>query len=109
MNTQTTTDFTICPKMENAFGILGKKWNGLIISVLLSEGTQRFGELATKIPMVSDRVLTARLKELEEENVIVRVVNCASGGNRIEYSLTEKGRALETTLAAVRSWGESFC
>ena len=51
-----TESFVLCPKFEKSFSILGKKWNGLIIDVLLERGPQRFGELKEKIPMLSDRV-----------------------------------------------------
>ena len=66
-------DFSLCPKFEKGFQILGKKWNGLIIDVLLEGGPQRFVDIAAMIPDVSDRVLTERLKELEAEGIVGRV------------------------------------
>ena len=69
-----TESFVLCPKFEKSFSILGKKWNGLIIDVLLERGPQRFGELKEKIPMLSDRVLVERLKELEAEGIITKAV-----------------------------------
>lgn len=62
----TQTEFVLCPKFEK-HSLFRKKWNGLIIDVLLENGPQRFVELAAKIPMVSDRVLVERLKELEKK------------------------------------------
>ena len=81
---------TFSASFEKSFSILGKKWNGLIIDVLLERGPQRFGELKEKIPMLSDRVLVERLKELEAEGIITKAVRCGEG-NRLEYFLTEKG------------------
>lgn len=99
--------FTLCPKFEKAFTILGKKWNGLIIDVLLENGPQRFSTLAEKIPMVSDRVLVERLKELEQEGIVSRTVSCTEK-NRVEYFLTEKGLALETVMKEIQAWGEKW-
>ncbi|MFV0558327.1 MAG: winged helix-turn-helix transcriptional regulator [Enterococcus sp.] len=93
-------EFTLCPKFEKAFSILGKKWSGLILDVLLEEGAQRFVELAKKIPDVSDRVLVERLRELEREGIVCKVDN--------QYQLTEKGIDLEQSLIAVKSWGEKW-
>ncbi|MGH2245745.1 winged helix-turn-helix transcriptional regulator, partial [Enterococcus faecalis] len=72
-----TESSALCPKFEKSFSILGKNWNGLIIDVLLERGPQRFDELKVKIPMLSDRVLVDRLKELEAEGIITKVVRCA--------------------------------
>ena len=91
-----TESFVLCPKFEKSFSILGKKWNGLIIDVLLERGPQRFGELKEKIPMLSDRVLVERLKELEAE------------GNRLEYFLTEKGEDLQLAMEQIQHWAEKW-
>ena len=86
-------DFCLCPKFEKTFGILGKKWNGLILEVLLAEGDQRFTDLAQKIPQCSDRVLVERLKELEKDGLIEKVYmrDCARGF----YRLTRCGEDLK--------------
>ena len=63
MNEMLEVKKCICPKFEKTFSILGKKWTGLIIEVLM-DGDKRFKELAAQIPNVSDRVLVERLKEL---------------------------------------------
>lgn len=98
-------EFMLCPKFEKTFAILGKKWNGLIIDVLIEEGPQRFVELARKIPDVSDRVLAERLKELEKNQIIQK--SCCDS-NRSEYSLTEKGVALERVMQEIHHWGEEW-
>ncbi len=94
------TDYTLCPKFEKAFSILGKKWNGLIIDVLLHDGEQRFVDLANKIPMLSDRVLTERLRELEREGIV--------GKTDSLYCLTDKGAALNPALESVKNWSHDW-
>ncbi|MGY3749508.1 winged helix-turn-helix transcriptional regulator [Vagococcus acidifermentans] len=100
-------EFKLCPKFEKTFSILGKKWNGLIINVLIKEGPQRFVELANKIPKVSDRVLTERLKELEEEGILTRKV-FQNETNRIEYELTEKGSDLKHVMQEIQNWSDHW-
>lgn len=103
----TQTEFTLCPKFEKTFSILGKKWNGLIIDVLLENGPQRFVDLAAKIPMVSDRVLVERLKELEKEKIIARNFSCKES-SRSEYMLTEKGADLQKSIVQLQVWSEKW-
>jgi DNA-binding HxlR family transcriptional regulator len=95
----------ICPKFEAAMGILGKRWNGLIIHQLL-EGPKRFSELEHAI-LLSGKVLSDRLKELEDEGIVVRHVH-AETPVRIEYDLTEKGRDLRGVLDAVADWADTW-
>ena len=104
----TTKDnmFKICPKFEKTFGILGKKWNGLIIEVLLTQGPQRFKDLSQKIDKCSDRVLTERLKELENENLIKKV--STDKGCRMCYCLTLQGEDLKDIMQAVHIWAEKW-
>lgn len=107
METCENQQFILCPKFEKTFEILGKKWNGLIIDVLIAEGPQRFVEIANKIPDVSDRVLVERLKELEEKEILERKVKCEEK-NRIEYGLTDKGLALKPVMEEIQTWGETW-
>ncbi len=107
MNPCEKRKFQICPKFEKTFEILGKKWNGLIIDVLLEDGPQRFVELANKIPEVSDRVLVERLKELEEKQVVIRKEH-PTEKKRIDYSLTKKGQALRPVMLEIQKWGEDW-
>ncbi|EOL46111.1 transcriptional regulator [Enterococcus phoeniculicola] len=100
-------EFTLCPKFEKTFSILGKKWNGLIIDVLLENGPQRFVDLANKIPMVSDRVLVERLKELEKENIVTRNISCQES-SRSEYMLTEKGADLKEAMGQLQNWSDRW-
>lgn len=99
-------NFKLCPKFESAFGLLGKRWNGLIIRVLMNS-PQRFRDISKVIPELSDRVLSDRLKELEEEGVIVRNVYPETPV-RIEYELTEKGLSLKPMLDECEKWAEHW-
>ncbi|WP_125683393.1 winged helix-turn-helix transcriptional regulator [Levilactobacillus yonginensis] len=103
---ESTVDFTLCPRFEQTFSFLGKKWNGLIIDVLLQEGPQRFRDLARKIPRCSDRVLVERLKELEVNGVIVR--RTFPDNALIEYELTQKGQEFKDIMLAVHAWSDKW-
>ncbi|MEW9668411.1 winged helix-turn-helix transcriptional regulator [Ammoniphilus sp. 3BR4] len=91
--------------MEIALQLLGKRWTGLILYQLLS-GPQRFSELEAALP-VSGRLLTERLKELEKEGMVNRKIY-AEVPVRVEYSLTEKGRALEPIFRDLQTWAENW-
>ncbi|HJE86377.1 helix-turn-helix transcriptional regulator [Levilactobacillus brevis] len=104
--TEETVDFSLCPRFEQTFSFLGKKWNGLIIDVLLHEGPQRFRDLARKVPRCSDRVLVERLKELEVNGVIVR--RTFPDNSLIEYELTTKGEEFKDVMAAVHAWSDKW-
>lgn len=99
-------DFHLCPRFECAFGLLGKKWTGLIIKVLL-DGPKRFCDLRSLIPELSDRMLTERFKELEAEGIIKRNVYPETPV-RVEYELTEKGKELKPTMDEVQKWAEKW-
>lgn len=96
----------LCPKFESAFTLLSKKWTGLIIKSLLEE-PKRFREIADIIPNMSDRMLSERLKELESEGIVVRNVY-PEVPVRIEYGLTDKGKALENVMNEVQNWAEKW-
>ncbi len=100
-------NYQLCPKFQKTFMILGKKWNGLILDVLLEGGPQRFSELAEKIPDVSDRVLVERLKELETEGLVFKA-SCGPESARMEYRLTEKGLKLKDSLLSLRDWADTW-
>lgn len=96
----------ICPRYQHAIEILGKRWTGLILKVLMN-GPLRFNELAEKLDVVSDRILSERLKELEAELVVERRVFPESPV-RVEYRLTDKGQALAPVVDAIEQWGERW-
>jgi DNA-binding HxlR family transcriptional regulator len=92
----------VCPYFHEAVELLGKRWTGAIVHVLL-RGPMRFSQITHAVPQISDRLLSIRLKELETFGIVARQVY---GGApvRVEYELTDKGRALEPTVTALRSW-----
>lgn len=102
----TEEEFTLCPKFEQTFNILGRKWNGLIIEVLLNEGSLRFKDLVASIEKCSDRVLVERLRELEQDGIVERKTSTTS--SLIEYGLTDKGEELRPVMDAVHSWGDKW-
>jgi DNA-binding HxlR family transcriptional regulator len=96
----------MCPKYESAIETLGKKWTGLIIRVLLG-GPKRFKDIKEQIPVMSDRMLTERIKELEEVGILERKVY-PEIPVRIEYELTSMGKDLETVIESIQNWGEKW-
>ncbi|EEL20368.1 Transcriptional regulator, MarR [Bacillus cereus Rock1-3] len=71
------------------------------------EEPKRFREIADIIPNMSDRMLSERLKELESEGIVVRNVY-PEVPVRIEYGLTDKGKALESVMDEVQNWAEKW-
>lgn len=96
----------LCVRYQHAVEILGKRWTGLIIRVLI-DGPLRFNELGARLEVVSDRMLSERLKELEQEGMIERRV-LPETPVRVEYRLTEKGLALEPVISAIESWSHDW-
>jgi DNA-binding HxlR family transcriptional regulator len=97
----------LCGRFHKAVELIGRRWSGAVIQILLLHGRTRYGELRAAIPDISDRMLSERLRELEEEGVVVRTV-IPETPVRVEYELTEKGRALEASLAAIGQWAEHW-
>jgi DNA-binding HxlR family transcriptional regulator len=95
-----------CSRYHRAVELVGKRWTGAILLVLL-EGPLRFCEITHVVPALSDRLLSERLKELEAEDIVERRVYDGAPV-RVEYCLTEKGRALEPALRALKSWSHSY-
>lgn len=96
---------TICPKFEKAISLLSQRWTALIIYQLLSR-PQRFNEIQSAIG-ISGKVLSDRLKELEKKEIIKREV-IPDTPVVIKYSLTEKGRAMETILKSIENWSQKW-
>ena len=86
--------------------LIGRRWTGSIVSAML-DGAKRYGEVRAAIPGIGDRVLTQRLKELEDHEVISRSV-VASRPVQILYHLTPKGQAVQEVLRCVSSWAETW-
>src|SRR5436305_11298069 len=82
-----------CPLYHEAVELIGKRWTGAIVSVLM-HGPMRFSEIAHAVPELSDRLLSERMKELEKRGMIARTV-LSGPPVRVEYALTDMGRELE--------------
>lgn len=94
-----------CP-VETTLMLIGDKWKVLILRDLI-DGTKRFGELKKSIGSVSQKVLTAQLRDMEEKGLVTRKVY-AQVPPRVEYTLTETGYSLRPVLDAMKNWGEAY-
>ncbi|HSP55174.1 MAG TPA: helix-turn-helix domain-containing protein [Dehalococcoidia bacterium] len=95
-----------CPVYHLAVELIGRRWTGAILRALLN-GVNRFSDLTATVPGMSDRMLSERLKELEAEGVVVRRV-IPDTPVRIEYELTDKGRALQGVILALSEWASRW-
>ncbi|WP_054028464.1 winged helix-turn-helix transcriptional regulator [Bacillus sp. FJAT-28004] len=95
----------LCPRFQKGMELISKRWTGLIIFQLLS-GPQRFSAVQSALP-ISGRLLSERFKELENEGIVDRHVY-PEIPVRIEYSLTEKGRALEPIIREIVVWSQDW-
>lgn len=100
-----TKTLPACP-VETTLTLIGDKWKVLILRDLLS-GTKRFGELKRSIGTVSQKVLTAQLRDMEDSGLLTRKVY-AEVPPRVEYTLTETGYSLKPILDAMWAWGEDY-
>jgi DNA-binding HxlR family transcriptional regulator len=90
-----------CPHYHEAVELIGRRWTGAIVAVLLEDGPLRFTDIRTAVPDLSDRLLTERVRELEERGVVTR-----TGDGR--YALTQMGQDLEPAVAALGSWARRW-
>ena len=102
---QQTKELPACP-VETTLMLIGDKWKVLILRDLMP-GTKRFGELKKSIGSVSQKVLTAQLRDMEEKGLVNRHVY-AEVPPRVEYSLTDLGKSLKPILDAMWTWGEGY-
>lgn len=102
---KTVKELPACP-VETTLTLIGDKWKVLILRDLLT-GTKRFGELKKSIGNVSQKVLTAQLRAMEENGLLTRTVY-AEVPPRVEYTLTDLGKSLKTILDAMWNWGEEY-
>ena len=97
---------SFCPRFHKAVELIGGRWTGAILRALLG-GRVRYKQLRDAVPDISDRMLSERLRELEAEGIVTRSV-IPEPPIRVEYSLTEKGRALEPSLDAISRWADDW-
>lgn len=102
---KTIKELPACP-VETTLTLIGDKWKVLILRDLLT-GTKRFGELKKSIGNVSQKVLTAQLRAMEENGLLTRTVY-AEVPPRVEYTLTDLGESLKPILDAMWNWGEEY-
>jgi DNA-binding HxlR family transcriptional regulator len=95
-----------CSLYHQAVELVGKRWTGAILHVLM-DGPLRFSEIKGLVPELSDRLLSERLKELESEDIVKRQVIDGTSV-RVEYALTDKGRALQPAVRALKSWAHDW-
>jgi len=104
--TQNQATDGVCPHFHAAIELIGKRWTGAIICAL-TEGPQRFAELSRTVPGLSDRLLSQRLRELEDEGLVEREVE-AGAPVRVTYSLTEKGVELRPAISELKAWAKRW-
>ena len=98
----------MCPVFAAA-RVLGKRWSILVIQVLLKPEASiglRFSELQRELSWVSPKILTQRLRELQESEILTRTVDASNIPPAVWYTLTEKGRDMRPILVAMQSWGQ---
>src|SRR5919199_6300394 len=95
-----------CPEFHHAIELIGRRWTGVVLGAML-RGATRFSDIAAEVPNLSDRMLADRLKELEAEGLITRIV-VPTIPVRVEYRLTDKGRALEGVVKALDEWADRW-
>jgi DNA-binding HxlR family transcriptional regulator len=95
-----------CPLFHHALEILGRRWTAVVIRAIMG-GNYRFSDIRQAIPGLSDRLLSQRLKELETEGIVNRVVRTGHPIT-VEYTLTGKGEALATIVKEVSHWAEDW-
>jgi DNA-binding HxlR family transcriptional regulator len=96
----------VCPDFHHAVELIGKRWAGAILWAL-AERPHYFAELSQSVPGLSDRLLSRRLRELEEEDLVERSV-LPGTPPRVSYALTEKGLALKPAITELSDWAKRW-
>jgi DNA-binding HxlR family transcriptional regulator len=96
-----------CPFYHEAVELIGRRWTGAIVAVLLDHGPMRFSEIAQSVPELSDRLLSERMKELEARGVVERHVE-PGPPVRVTYALTAMGAELQPALQELKSWARHW-
>jgi len=96
----------VCPNFHEAIELIGKRWTGAIVCAL-TERPMRFGELGKAVPGLSDRLLSQRLRELEDEGLVQREVE-AGTPTRVTYSLTATGEGLGPAIRELKAWARRW-
>jgi DNA-binding HxlR family transcriptional regulator len=108
MKPETTAECRCCPRYHEAVELVGKRWTGAILYVLLQGGgPMRFTEIAHSVDDLSDRLLSERMKELEARGIVERHVSEGTP-TKVSYELTEKGRELAPAMAELKTWADRW-
>jgi DNA-binding HxlR family transcriptional regulator len=99
-------DEKLCAAYLAAMDVLAKPWNGMLM-VVLEDGPLRFSELSDRVPDIGDRMLAARLKELEVRGLVTRLVE-SGPPVRVLYELTEVGRGYKAVGQSIQKWGATI-
>ena len=98
----------VCARTHEAVELIGRRWTGVIVEVLIaSPEPLRFSDIAQAVPDLSDRMLSERLRELEERGLVDRSVE-PGPPIKVRYVLTEMGRGLEPAMAELRTWAKRW-
>jgi DNA-binding HxlR family transcriptional regulator len=96
-----------CPYYHQAVELIGRRWTGAILEILMQGGSLRFSTIAATVPDLSDRMLSDRLKELEAHALVERTV-FPGPPVRVQYALTPKGRDLAPALTELKRWARKW-
>ena len=96
----------LCPRFHRAVELIGRRWTGALLRMLM-DGRRRYSDLKGAVPDISDRMLSERLRELEAEGLVRRIVT-PDTPVRVEYELTEKGLSLRAPLSAISAWASEW-
>ena len=96
-----------CPYFHKAVELIGRRWTGAIIEILMQSGALRFSSIAAAVPDLSDRMLSDRLKELELNRLVERTVY-PGPPVRVQYALTPMGQELAPALAELKRWARNW-
>ncbi len=96
----------VCSRFHRAIELIGSRWTGAILQTLL-QGKTRYAAIKGAIPDITDRMLSERLRSLEGEKLVLRVV-IPDSPVRVEYDLTPKGRELQKALREIGNWAERW-
>jgi DNA-binding HxlR family transcriptional regulator len=101
-----TQETALCSEFHAAIELIGRRWTGAIIFLLL-RSRSRYATLRDAIPDITDRMLSERLQELEQQGIVERTV-LPETPVRVEYSLTKKGQALANAIDAIGEWAHKW-
>jgi DNA-binding HxlR family transcriptional regulator len=96
----------VCTRFHRAIELIGSRWTGAILQTLL-QGRTRYATIKVAVPDITDRMLSERLRSLEAEGLVLRIV-VPETPVRVEYELTRKGRELQDALGEIAKWAEKW-